>query len=102
MASLNSHLPAEAFSSFGAYSSHGYAREEHLVCLPLQPYPFGESSRFSTRSSLARKSGPMSACRHHQLVLLPAQKAKVRCRHCHLTLNAEDLATRYCPECFET
>lgn len=42
------------------------------------------------------------ACRHRQLVLLPAQKARVRCRHCHLTINIGDLTTRYCPECFAT
>ena len=44
----------------------------------------------------------MPACTHLQLVLLPPQKARVRCRHCHLTLNAEYLITRYCPECFAT
>jgi hypothetical protein len=44
----------------------------------------------------------MPSCTHRQLVLLPAQKARVRCRHCHLTINATDLDTRYCPECFET
>lgn len=44
----------------------------------------------------------MPACTHRQLVLLPAQQVRVRCRHCHLTINAEDLTSRYCPECFAT
>jgi predicted RNA-binding Zn-ribbon protein involved in translation (DUF1610 family) len=25
----------------------------------------------------------------------------LRCRHCHLTINPDDLHERYCPECFE-
>ncbi len=44
----------------------------------------------------------MLTCTHRQLVLLPAQKARERCRYCHLTINAGDLTARYCPECFET
>jgi Zn finger protein HypA/HybF involved in hydrogenase expression len=44
----------------------------------------------------------MSACRHLQLVLLPEQKNRLRCRHCHLTINADELTSRYCPECFES
>jgi hypothetical protein len=44
----------------------------------------------------------MTSCTHRQLVLLPAQYDRVRCRHCHLTINAADLPNRYCPECFET
>ena len=44
----------------------------------------------------------MPACMHRQLVLLPPQKARVRCRHCHLTITAADLSGRYCLECFET
>lgn len=26
----------------------------------------------------------------------------MRCRHCHLTLTANELRGDYCPECFET
>jgi predicted RNA-binding Zn-ribbon protein involved in translation (DUF1610 family) len=43
----------------------------------------------------------MDVCAHRQLVLLPAKRDKLRCRHCHLTINADDLTSRYCPECFE-
>jgi len=44
----------------------------------------------------------MSACPHLQLVLVRDTYARLRCRHCHLTIKAADLLTRYCPECFET
>ena len=44
----------------------------------------------------------MSACPHLQLVLVRDTHARLRCRHCHLTIKAADLPTRYCPECFET
>ena len=44
----------------------------------------------------------MTSCRHRQLVLLPVNHVRVRCRHCHLTIKATDLTSRYCPECFET
>jgi Zn finger protein HypA/HybF involved in hydrogenase expression len=44
----------------------------------------------------------MTACTHRQLVLLPEKHIRMRCRHCHLTIKAEDLTSRYCPECFET
>jgi hypothetical protein len=44
----------------------------------------------------------MTSCNHRQLVLLPAQLNRVRCRYCHLTINAADLPSGYCPECFET
>jgi hypothetical protein len=43
----------------------------------------------------------MATCRHLQLVLVRDNAAKVRCRHCHLTIKPEDLPGRYCPECFE-
>ena len=26
---------------------------------------------------------------------------RLRCRHCHLTIKAEELANGFCPECFE-
>jgi predicted RNA-binding Zn-ribbon protein involved in translation (DUF1610 family) len=44
----------------------------------------------------------MSACWHLQLVLVPDQKHRLRCRHCHLTIQADELTSRYCPECFES
>jgi predicted RNA-binding Zn-ribbon protein involved in translation (DUF1610 family) len=44
----------------------------------------------------------MNECRHHQLVLLPQNHKRLRCRRCHLTLTAEELGSDYCPECFET
>lgn len=43
----------------------------------------------------------MSPCNHLQLVLLVEAHDRVRCRHCHLTIKASDLTSRYCPECFE-
>ena len=45
---------------------------------------------------------PMESCAHRNLLLLPQPKNRLRCRHCHLTIKADDLQTRYCPECFET
>ncbi len=45
----------------------------------------------------------MTSCNHTRLLLLPDEtKDKLRCRHCHLVINAKDLADGYCPECFET
>ncbi|ETW92983.1 MAG: hypothetical protein ETSY1_41235 [Candidatus Entotheonella factor] len=44
----------------------------------------------------------MSDCRHLQLVLVRQQKNRLRCRHCHLTIPADELTSRYCPECFES
>jgi len=44
----------------------------------------------------------MTACNHRQLVLVRDTYTRVRCRHCHLTIKAEDLPSGYCPECFET
>lgn len=44
----------------------------------------------------------MTSCNHRQLVLLPEKHNRLRCRHCHLTINADDLTYRYCPECYET
>lgn len=43
----------------------------------------------------------MSACQHKTLVLLKSKPRK-RCRHCHLTLAADELGEGYCPECFES
>jgi len=43
----------------------------------------------------------MESCRHLHLVLLPKQKSRLRCSHCHLTITADELQGRCCPECFE-
>lgn len=43
----------------------------------------------------------MPACGHTTLELLPARKRTLRCRHCHLTLDAAELGDGHCPECFE-
>lgn len=44
----------------------------------------------------------INSCRHHNLVLFKENKNKVRCTHCHLTINREELDTDFCPECWET
>jgi len=44
----------------------------------------------------------MSQCKHTNLVLLPTTAQRLRCRRCHLTIKAEELEDRYCPECLET
>ena len=43
----------------------------------------------------------MTTCSHSQLVLLPDVKKRLRCRHCDLTIDADDLTQKYCPECYE-
>jgi Zn finger protein HypA/HybF involved in hydrogenase expression len=43
----------------------------------------------------------MTSCSHSTLTLLPQQKNRLRCRHCHLTIKKEDLAQDFCPECYE-
>lgn len=43
----------------------------------------------------------MSSCDHRTLVLLPGQKKRLRCRHCHLLIKAEELGNNCCPECFD-
>lgn len=40
---------------------------------------------------------PMNACK----VLLTTPKNRLRCRHCHLTLQREELKTCDCPKCYE-
>lgn len=44
----------------------------------------------------------MTACLHSTLELLPSRKRTLRCRHCYLTLGAEELGQDCCPECFES
>ena len=43
----------------------------------------------------------MTTCRHNKLVLLEKQAKKIRCRHCHLTIDEKELGSGYCPECQE-
>lgn len=43
----------------------------------------------------------MTLCPHQNLVLLPAQGRRVRCRHCHLTIDPEELGDSHCPECYD-
>ncbi len=43
----------------------------------------------------------MAACQHLKLALVRDTQARVRCRHCHLTIKPAELPGRYCPECFE-
>jgi hypothetical protein len=43
----------------------------------------------------------MSSCHHTTLELLPVRKRTLRCRHCHLTIDAAELADNGCPECLE-
>ncbi len=44
----------------------------------------------------------MTLCKHSHLVLLPEAPRRLRCRRCHLTIKAEELDQKYCPECFES
>ena len=41
----------------------------------------------------------MSDCRHQRLVLLETDRTKLRCRHCHLTIEENELSQGSCPEC---
>ncbi len=43
----------------------------------------------------------MPTCSHNNLLLLAAPAPKLRCRHCHLTIRAEELDGGPCPECYE-
>lgn len=43
----------------------------------------------------------MIPCKHTSLTLLLGEKDKLRCRHCHLTIEKNELGGGYCPECFE-
>ncbi len=43
----------------------------------------------------------MSTCRHEILTLVPPPSAKLRCRHCHLTISESELDADCCPECLD-
>ena len=40
-------------------------------------------------------------CPHTNLTVLGEPVRKMRCRHCDLTIDADELADSYCPECYE-
>jgi predicted RNA-binding Zn-ribbon protein involved in translation (DUF1610 family) len=44
----------------------------------------------------------MTSCVHNNLVLLPVEKRRMRCKYCHLTIKSDELGKSFCPECFET
>jgi predicted RNA-binding Zn-ribbon protein involved in translation (DUF1610 family) len=43
----------------------------------------------------------MPSCPHRNLLLLEAPAPRLRCRHCHLTIRADELGGGPCPECYE-
>jgi len=43
----------------------------------------------------------MVDCKHTVLALMPQPEARLRCRHCHLTISASELGSGCCPECLE-
>jgi hypothetical protein len=43
----------------------------------------------------------MSDCPHTVLALAPARSPRLRCRHCHLTIAADELGSGSCPECLD-
>lgn len=43
----------------------------------------------------------MTACKHLNLTLLYSSGKKLKCRNCHLTIDADELGEGPCPECFE-
>ncbi len=43
----------------------------------------------------------MTSCKHDKLTLLPENKKRLQCKHCHLTIKTDELDNSYCPECFE-
>lgn len=43
----------------------------------------------------------MTDCRHANLLVITENSDRMRCRHCHLTLKAEEMRDGYCPECLE-
>lgn len=43
----------------------------------------------------------MNPCTHTNLVQLPKSKKKLKCRHCQLIINDDELNNGCCPECYE-
>ena len=43
----------------------------------------------------------MTSCQHRHLILLPPSTRRVRCRHCHLTIRADEIQGDPCPECLQ-
>lgn len=46
-------------------------------------------------------SAAKESCLHTHLTLLPRREKRLRCRHCHLTIKADELQDGFCPECYE-
>ena len=44
----------------------------------------------------------MDPCRHRNLILVKQNINKLRCTHCHLTIDEDELDTDFCPECWES
>jgi predicted RNA-binding Zn-ribbon protein involved in translation (DUF1610 family) len=43
-----------------------------------------------------------STCSHFKISLIKTDtKKRFQCRHCHLTITADELGKSFCPECFE-
>lgn len=56
----------------------------------------------NTRNNDRIKSDdPMTICDHSKLVLITENESRRRCRHCNLTIKADELDGGYCPECYE-
>lgn len=43
----------------------------------------------------------MPVCRHETLTLIVEKNNRLRCRHCHLTIDEDELGSGCCPECLE-
>ncbi|MDY7036741.1 MAG: hypothetical protein SV375_11345 [Thermodesulfobacteriota bacterium] len=43
----------------------------------------------------------MTQCKHKNLILIPPQNEKLRCRHCHLIIDVKEIGEGCCPECYE-
>ncbi|MCJ7830167.1 MAG: phage terminase large subunit family protein [Desulfobacterales bacterium] len=43
---------------------------------------------------------PVNDCTHPHLELMPGKKTRLRCRRCHLTIEAAELGESHCPECY--
>ncbi|MBN2126702.1 MAG: hypothetical protein JW821_20550 [Deltaproteobacteria bacterium] len=43
----------------------------------------------------------MEPCRHRRLILIERPGRKLRCLHCHLTIDEKELGDGCCPECLE-
>ena len=76
--------------NFSIESEQGIVKSAPAIFFRLQA--FALSFQFSTRGFLQT---------HRRFEVLPARKRTLRCRHCHLTLDGEELGDGYCPECYD-